>query len=358
MKILLYNTYFRSQSEDAGDASHLATSPAKLCEALKKRGHRISVISRKIKGSSPVIESGGILIYRTWFIDLPLLRLATWFLSAFLQSFSLKQRPDVIVCWDWSTVFPAVFHAKLHGIPLICSVRNDSRGFIKTVAFNLCDYIIYSSSWVKKTVTTNTKGIVLHHGVDLRHFDYATKPFRKYSKPVIGFFGRLHKSKGVEDLLIALRSLKGSFKAAIVGDGEEKGKLLELAGNLDVEFVGFVRYQKMPEYMAAVDIIVLPSYKEGFSSVVIEAMAMKKVIVASAVGGAPEVIDNWSNGVLFRPGDERALRKILERLLADGQLRKSLGKKGYELVKKKYEWRIMVKKWEKELERTVRVSGR
>ncbi len=347
MKILLYNTYFRSEDDDTEDASHLATSLAKLCDALAKRGHKIAVISRRVKGTKSKAEINGINIHRTWFIDFPVLRIVTWFFTAMLQYPFLKEKPDIIVCWDWSTVFPALLPAKIHGIPVICSVRGKSKGLAKTIAFDLCDFIIYSSEWARLTVKTKSKGIVLHHGVDMNHFDFKKKPFKKFSKLTIGFFGRLHASKGVADLISAFHLLDPkTFKALIVGDGEEKEKLFRLSGDLDIDFLGLIPYSKVPNVMASADIIILPSYEEGFSSIILEAMAMKRVIIASTVGSSTEIIRNWQTGLLFRPGNIEQLAALLRNLMEDNRKRSMISEKAYSFVKMNYEWNSIVRKWE------------
>jgi glycosyltransferase involved in cell wall biosynthesis len=101
-----------------------------------------------------------------------------------------------------------------------------------------------------------------------------------------------------------------------------------------VKFWGF--RTDIPEILAQLDILVLPSLQEPFGKIVIEAMAMKKPVVASKVGGVPEIVVDEKTGLLIPPGDSDAIRQALEHLLSDQEKRKEMGVEGRKRVEQMF----------------------
>lgn len=156
------------------------------------------------------------------------------------------------------------------------------------------------------------------------------------------FVGRLTKQKGVEILLKAIKILKNEYsrnlKIAIVGEGELKENLnnltVELGVNKEVKFLG-VR-KDIKELMASSKIFVLPSRWEGFGIVIIEAMSNMLPIIATSVGGIPEIIENGKDGILIPPENPKALTRAIDSLLENGKLREKLSQAAYKKVREKY----------------------
>ena len=123
-----------------------------------------------------------------------------------------------------------------------------------------------------------------------------------------------------------------------VGKGKLKGSLEKMAQRLGlshrVKFTGF-RYD-MLEILKSCDLFVLPSLWEGQGVVLMEAMAMKKPLVASKVGGVVDVVEDGKTGILVPPRDPDSLAKAIETLLNDPKLMKSMGEAGYRRVKKHF----------------------
>jgi L-malate glycosyltransferase len=106
---------------------------------------------------------------------------------------------------------------------------------------------------------------------------------------------------------------------------------------LDKNFLVFtehVPYSKMPMYMATADVFALPSLSEGLPVVTLEAMACGVPIVASKVGGVPEVVIHDYNGLLVEPGDSKELANSIIRILSSQELRKRLSKGALETAEK------------------------
>ena len=115
-----------------------------------------------------------------------------------------------------------------------------------------------------------------------------------------------------------------------VGEGKEEGALQQLARTLQLEkrthFLGY--REDIPQIIAACDVFALPSFKEGLSIAVTEALALRRAVIATDIAGMPEVIRDGQTGLLVPPGDTPALQDALQTLLADSALRARLGAAG------------------------------
>lgn len=173
----------------------------------------------------------------------------------------------------------------------------------------------------------------------------------------------MHPVKGHSILFYAFEQLVRDFpflKLLIVGTGPEKKRLEEQARELgiagNVIFAGFRK--DIPEVLTAVDIVVQPSLSEGFGLSIIEAMAMEKPVVASAVGGVPEIIKNRVNGLLVPPGDPIALSEAITSVLELPGLARELARSGRETVEKKFTAEAMARKTAEVYEKLVRRRAR
>jgi len=159
--------------------------------------------------------------------------------------------------------------------------------------------------------------------------------------PVIGLVGRLdHWGKGHRELFEAMAALKERHPvcALIVGGGRRIDEVRALAAGLGlagaVHFLG--ERPDVPDLLNAMDIFVLPSYSEGLSLALLEAMAAGKPVIATAVGGTPEVVTEGVNGLLIPPRDAGALAGALARLLTDPALAQRLGANARARVQEHY----------------------
>jgi glycosyltransferase involved in cell wall biosynthesis len=144
--------------------------------------------------------------------------------------------------------------------------------------------------------------------------------------------GNLYPVKGHIHLLRALRRLGDEqsaldWRAAIAGRGEEESALREYLSESSLsERVTLLGYREdVPDLLAAADIYVMPSLSEGMPLALIEAMFAGKAIVASGVGGIPEVVHAGSEALLVPPEDPRALAEAVGALLRDPGRRQALG---------------------------------
>jgi glycosyltransferase involved in cell wall biosynthesis len=164
--------------------------------------------------------------------------------------------------------------------------------------------------------------------------------------PVIGTVGRLNEVKCQDLLLRSFARLKASRPDArllLVGDGPQRDRLEALAVQLGVrEAVHFAGYQANPErFLAVMDVFALTSRMEGLPLAILEAWAAGLPVVASAVGGVPDLITHGRNGLLFTSGDETALTGLLGEVLGGVGLALLLGAAGREEVLARYDLRRM-----------------
>lgn len=169
---------------------------------------------------------------------------------------------------------------------------------------------------------------------------YCKKKLNLQDKKLILFMGKLKKHKGPHVLLKALKKVvreTSSITLVMAGEGELKEKLKRLSEKLGIRkytrFPGYVKNLRKKMLLKASDLFVLPSFGESFGFVVLEAMTFKTPVVASNVGGIPELVKDEENGILVPPGDSRKLSVAILRLLTDEKLRAKLVKRAKETVK-------------------------
>jgi glycosyltransferase involved in cell wall biosynthesis len=203
-----------------------------------------------------------------------------------------------------------------------------------------------------------SKILVIHNGVDISKFapDGRFHDIRKEfaitdSDVVIGFIGRLVPAKGIEYLIDAFshleRNLK-NIKLLIVGHGSLLDRLRERAHehsiNGSVLFTG--ERHDIPDILSGIDIFVMPSVAEGLPNSLLEAMAMRKPIIATSVGGIPEVIRNGINGLLVPPRNAESIITAIKKLLDKRHLAKKMGQSARYFVEENLSIQATARKWE------------
>jgi glycosyltransferase involved in cell wall biosynthesis len=161
------------------------------------------------------------------------------------------------------------------------------------------------------------------------------------------FIGRLEPWKGVDIFIKATKIVKAKIKdvkIVIVGDGSLFNQLSK--ENPKIEFTGKINHDLIPEVLADTSVLVLPSYIEGLPTVCLEALAAEVPIVASNIGGIPEVVINDKTGYTCPVRNIKAFADKIVRLLSNSNLRKEMGINGRKLIKRYYTWDKVVRKVE------------
>jgi glycosyltransferase involved in cell wall biosynthesis len=216
----------------------------------------------------------------------------------------------------------------------------------------------WMKKWLEHTAHTNGNVKVIPNSIDIK--DYKTQNTQKESIPdefnrkIILYVGRLLAMKGIDTLIESVpKVLKNANKDDNVlflfaGPGDV-GPYMEKVTKLGIErhclFLGPLSRESTIQLMGAAELVVVPSYLENCPYVVLESMACGTPVVASKVGGIPEIIDDNSNGVLVEPGSTEALAKAILGILTDKALRNSMSERAREKIAKNFSWDVNVEKY-------------
>ena len=238
---------------------------------------------------------------------------------------------DIIYLATWGDLSLAMsWIAKEMQIPYIASAIGDHTNLYynkpESIYFKYhreifmgAEFVICVSEDLNRKVKTMTEDKVVaftyYSGVDTKKFKPSSIVRNEYRRRLgydekdflVLFVGRLTKSKGIYELLNALRMLITkdiSVKLLLVGPILEKEKIIKTINILgidsNIKFTGGVGHEEINGYMNAADVFVLPSWMEGLPNVAMEACACELPVIATAVGGIPEIIDDKENGLLVK----------------------------------------------------------
>lgn len=266
----------------------------------------------------------------------------------------LRYRPDII---NSHNVMPNVYGAiggHLLKIPSILTLHSGEKTSVaefnrKTnslvkhivcvsdqIALKLSDSAAHHISHTPRSEINNGIDVaqyINHDGSKLRaEFGFSSEDV------VIGSVGRLQSVKNHKLLIDAVKSLSGKFgnlKVLLVGDGPLRKELERYASSLGMQnAIIFAGYRSdIPAILSAMDIFALPSLAEGSPIALLEAMAAKLPVIASAVGSIPKIIQNNVNGITVPPDDLSSFNSSLSNLVNNLDSARRLGSKGYHTVK-------------------------
>lgn len=192
------------------------------------------------------------------------------------------------------------------------------------------------------------KSSVIPTGIDSSGFKTPVSKLEERSSDVtVTYVGRLESVKGADDFVEAIVPLKKEYpnlRIIVVGWYKDGHPLVQKFRN-DVEFMGLRK--DIPEILAQTDIFVMPSYSEGLSNAIMEAMASGCACVVTEVGGNRSLIQNGISGFHFSPGDREALRAHVRRLIEDPAKRQALGQAARKRIEDEFDWKIVGEKYRK-----------
>jgi glycosyltransferase involved in cell wall biosynthesis len=196
---------------------------------------------------------------------------------------------------------------------------------------------------VNKGLNSN-KIDVIHHGINLNNHLLEEHDNKSLTGKInICSIGRLEKIKGYEYLIKALKEYlkteEDNIICNIVGDGSERKNLEKLCEELqikkNVRFLGYL--DNVEQVLKKSDIYVQPSLNEAFGISLLEAMKFGKPVIASEVGGIPEIIKNNKNGLLFKNKDYCELASKIKELVKNDKLRNEIGKEARKSVESNFQ---------------------
>lgn len=193
---------------------------------------------------------------------------------------------------------------------------------------------------------TSKKIKIIPFGVNIELFE-PRKQSNKNNIIKIGIVKKLEKIYGIDLLIQAfhgLGHLGRKCELHIVGEGTERGYLIELSNNSEnIIFHGSIPNSSVPKFLSTLDIFVIPSRSEGFGVAAVEASSCQLPIIAANVGGLPEVVINNLTGLLFEKENAADLKNKLKKLIEDDSSRINYGVRGREHVKRNYDWKKNLK---------------
>lgn len=270
-------------------------------------------------------------------------------------------RPDVVHTHCWGSLIEGFIGAKLANVPIIVhtehgTIENRKRNvYVQKALWHCHNQIIAVSKEHKQrlisTIDFPGKKIqVVYNGIDTNQFTELSAEKRKEKRKCLGYsdkdlivgtVGRLEPVKDQANLLRAFKEVHRKLpntKLLMVGDGGLRDELLalsySLAINKSVSFLGL--RDDVAELMGIMDLFVLPSKSEGASCTLLEAMSCKQPVVATEVGGNPEIVRINETGLLVPKEDPGKLAGAIKNLLCDQSMLKKMGQKGRNRVEAKF----------------------
>ncbi len=338
------------------------------------RGHKVALACQNSGRLTEEASRAGIDIY-----EVPSMGREVRPLQDVISVFALRRlmrdrQFDVVHTHNSKAGFVGRLAARLAGVPVVVhtihgfafhDAESSGRRWLfrvfEHVAAGWSDGMIFIShaleQWAgKEGIGKGIPRRVIYSGIDVGAFGSADgsavrEEFKIDSgRTVVGIVSKLWEGKGHHVLFRAWRTIQKNWKGSdsplllVVGEGPLDLELKKLAGELgirsNVVFTGFRR--DIPAITSAMDISVLPSAFEGMGRVILEAMAAGKPVVASRVGGIPDLVREGVNGLLVPPNDEEALCGALVRLLTDERQRQDLGSGARRSIEQKHSSEAMV----------------
>jgi len=334
-----------------------------LAQALGRLGCEVSVVTPRIFKKDPLFEThGSVKVYRHRFFTanhylkdykrVPIFRMLTYFAGAVWRGLGVIRGDRCVLIhahWILPSGLIALILARLTGLPFVVSARGSDvnvyalksrflRGVGRLVLRHAKCIIARSDNLKRETAEIfrldEGRVHVIRSGVDSTLFRPLDKRAARATlgmangKDIILFVGNLSPIKGVQYLVEALPAVsrkKNDVLCVLVGEGRMREPLERRVEELDlrrhVSFVGEQPHEKIPLWMNAADVLVVPSLTEGVPNVVVEALACHLPVVATKVGDIPNLISHMENGLLIDRAEPEGISSALNLLLQrDGEL--------------------------------------
>ena len=346
-----------------------------LCGRLVRRGNTVTVLTLRTCPAPAVETRQGLTVYRA-----PALDLTRWLGVQFMAStpvFGMAVRlirtlqPDLIHAHNlfFRTTEVAAMLRMIFRVPMVTTLHlGKSEGGGKLLNTLISAYELTAGNFIVRRsdhIITVSNAVARHarrmgghsapltvipNGVDTSVFYPA--PDRSRAEQTVLFIGRLVSNKGPETLIQAVPLVLAQHPQAqfvLVGEGPLRARLQEQVNRLSighaVQFLG-IRHD-VPVLMRQSALLVRPSTLEGMPLTILEAMASALPVVATPVGGTPELLQDGVNGYLIGVGDHVALANAIIQLLGDRWLAEEMGQRGRKLVEDRYTWDAVAEQTER-----------
>jgi len=357
-----------ASSYDFGGAERM---PVFIARELERHDFEVTILTRS-KKLLAFAHDQGVKTIRTWWwsrqnwdswriVLFPIY--VAWQLILFVYYIVLFARlqPSVVSPQSKDDYIAATVAARLLGITVSWTDNGDLKfifmnhavwyknpvGKLVYLTAHAAHSIITPSKNEEQLVAANIPSSPILKKFTLIYNGLVDQPPNTKTKKSIDFIStaRLVTDKGIGELIEAFRQLVSTYptaKLAIVGDGPERDTFKKQAKN--IPGITFYGYQKNPlDFLDMSRIFILPTHHEAFGVAVAEACMKSLPVIATDIGGIPEIIDNHKTGVLVPVKDVESLHEAMSKLYNDGPLQKSLGEAGREKFLTHFELSTIVK---------------
>jgi glycosyltransferase involved in cell wall biosynthesis len=299
----------------------------------------------RLSGVPPVDLIDGLVVHHPRFVFVPKvghgLTGPLYAASLTKTALRLQGRVDVVLgSWAYPDGFAAVVLGKLLGIPAVVKLHGSDMNVVARMpgprrclkwALPRADRVVAVSNPLREATialgAARDRVDVVPNGIDRERFRPRDRQEarRRLGLPLAGnivlYVGNIELHKGVVDLIHAVAELgkRRDVSLAMVGGGARMGECRRLSVELGarVWFAGRRPHDEVPHWLAACDVLALPSWNEGTPNVVLEALASGRRVVATRVGGTPDVVSSEVLGELVPPRDPSAFAAALGRALGE-----------------------------------------
>jgi glycosyltransferase involved in cell wall biosynthesis len=349
-----------------------------VSKGLVRRGHQVTLLTIQRDPKTKKHELiQGIDVYRFKLTGL-------FVLPRFLHLVITRKVSLIHIHFMWRTGLLCALVGRLLGKPTILGLAGSDvyhplirpkflSPFYLKIVKTIINLLITTSEDLKKKALKNgfpPRIISIPQGVDLERFNFkierekAREQLGVTNEPLVLSVAQLIPRKGLTYLIRAVPEVLKSIpnvKFIIAGEGPEHPKLEEEIKQLGVgnavKLLGGASYDMVPRLYAAADVFVLPTLYDAMPHAIYEAMAMAKPVIATRVGGIPEVINNGSDGLLVEAMKPDEIAKAIITLLKNRELTIRLGENALKKIKNMYTWEKIVQRYEQVYWEAMKLGG-
>lgn len=363
----------------------LATSVPPLAKELIKKGHKACVLTRDARDYPSFETLDEIPVYRSirvpgYFYNPPVAVFKSLSMGVKARKIIEKERIEIIHSHDINvSAIAGIVGTKFKDVKKVTKLPGDlawellslkrwkgdspeeffEKGdrlvdLVEGVQRAICnqyDAVIVTSEYMKKNLikysgVENSRIMKLPNAIYRTH--YSDQKIKKLRNELIGKNRYLIVSacrmvpwKGIRYLIDAFKMLPADIGLVLIGDGPIKGRLEKEAEGLNIRFLGKIPHSEVQAYIRASDLYVLPSIYEPFGIALLDCLVTQTPVIATKVGGVPEVITDKKTGLLINAEDPETIKEAIQELLSDEELYRKI-KENQEGEYKKYLWENMI----------------
>ncbi|MFI9503944.1 glycosyltransferase [Nocardia sp. NPDC052566] len=355
-----------------GQSGHVA----ELSAAMVRRGHEVTVYTRRTdpRARAQVVTGAGYRVIHVPAgppVPLPVEQTLSHLgeFGTYLQRHWARDTPDLVHAHHWMSGLAAELAARVHNLPVVVSFH--TLGVVKRRHEGLADTSPRSRIRFERMIATRAAQVlatcadeavelarmgvprfrtsVVPAGVDATRFDPDGPALERSARRRVVSVGKLVRRKGFETAIKALQELPSTellVAGGPVGDDVEEGsearrlrRVADEYGVADrVRLLGTVSRARLPQLLRSADVVLCTPWYAPFGRVALEAMACRKPVVATAVGGLLDTVVDGVTGRLVAPPEPIAVARAVRPLLDDATLRETWGVAGYQRACTRYTW--------------------